>query len=299
MTSIGAQSDYASVRPATFAATSGFCGSGSLFQDLATIVRRQKTTDIFNTFLELEKDHLHLSADVDLIKSRNGIDNCEHAIRLCEGHFRYHARYLDLKKNFEELDAAIMLAVPNLSRFCDEFKTTFSSLLFAATAGLASAQAEALMQEAANHGIVFGHWHERGHTLDRSAQIKAGLTRRHRRQQNGLDRAVEGRQRHAGKIRCRHRDGGRIRRRARGGRCTLAGFGLYCGQLDRELLRLGSLLGGEDPADINAVLKDKKDILLKTPTCPLRPMAAKNMCMSNTSGAIFWVDQAFLLTQII
>jgi hypothetical protein len=47
------------------------------------------------------------------------------------------------------------------------------------------------------------------------------------------------------------------------------------------------------------VLKDKKDILLKTPTCPLRPMAAKNMCMSNTSGAIFWVDQAFLLTQII
>jgi hypothetical protein len=173
MKTIGGQSDYASVRPATFAATSGLLGSGSLFQDLATLVRRQKLTDIFNAFSELEKDHLHLSADVDLMNARNGIDNCEHAIRLWEGHFRYHARYLDLKKDFDELDGAVTLAVINLSGLDDEFKTTFSTLLSKSSADLAVAEAEALTQEAANHGTVFGHWHERAQ--DRTAQIKAAL----------------------------------------------------------------------------------------------------------------------------
>jgi hypothetical protein len=55
------------------------------------------------------------------------------------------------------------------------------------------------------------------------------------------------------------------------GHCSLAGFGLCYGPLDRELLRLGNLLGGEDQADITAVVSNKKDSLSKTPTCPLRP----------------------------
>jgi hypothetical protein len=453
---IGGQYDYASAHPATFVATSGFSGSGSLFQDLATIVRRQKLTDIFNAFSELEKDHLHLSADVELMKSRNGVDNCEHAIRLWEGHFRYHARYLDLKKDFEELDAAVMLAVLNLSRLDDEFKTKFSNLLSTSSAGLDRAQAEALLQEAANHGTVFGHWHERGRTLDRTAQIRAalqgatearadltaplkaasatlgkyvavaglgagsgaalsavgvalghaaktlsvgpvalaagaasasvggivggaetlvlgpvieGLNRAHNARQYATDQhglllkrletkrerigkirplakdciekwaeklvhltthhaamttkyvnpagifsahakrldaavdylrwmklraQVQEQQRHVGQFQALVVDFsiemdqfeqthlGSIEKAIKDyvekkhphGHCTLAGFGLCYGQLDRELLRLGVLLGGEDQRDINAVVTNNKDSLSRTPTCPLRPHGA-------------------------
>lgn len=169
---IGKRTDHSQVLPETFAVTSSITTNGSLFQDLAVIVQREKLTDIFNTFSELERDYLQFKGDIELL-TNTGVKDCDHAIRLWEGHFRYYSRYLDIVKNFDELDQAVVMAVINLSGLDMEFSEQFKDLLTQATAQLSEPEKAKLMLEATNHGTVFGHWNQR--SQDRSVQLKAAL----------------------------------------------------------------------------------------------------------------------------